>query len=363
MSVFLGVPVDLAYHLVCWITAILAPLAGGLAAAAAIIAFTLAVRLILLPLSYVAVRGSVRGERARARLQPRIAELRRRHRNDPQRLQAELAALYRAEGSGMFGGFLPLLIQLPFFSIMYRLFLDHSVGGAPNTLLAHSLLAAPLGSHWLAGAGPLSAQGAVFAGLFVLLAGVAALSVRSARRAAPVIPAVPPLPPAPAKGSAGGAPAAPAAAGRAVSVVTWIVPFASLVTAAIVPLAAGLYLLTTTAWTLAERTVLRRRFLAAAPPAPAAQPPPLRCHLPPAPRPGDPWLPGPAGKTVRARVGAGRYTGRHAGYAAHCDTKHGRGRASYQLAGCRCLTFFTVPGDRKRVAGLHRSADPDRSTA
>ena len=263
MSLFLGVPVDLAYHLVCWIAAILAPLAGGLAAAAAIIAFTLAVRLLLLPVSYVAVRGSVRGERAQARLQPRIAELRRRHRNDPQRLQAELAALYRAEGSGMFGGFLPLLIQLPFFSIMYRLFLDHSVGGAPNTLLTHSLLAAPLGSHWLAGAGPLSAQGAVFAGLFVLLAGVAVLSVRSARRAAPVIPPV--TPPAPAKGSAGGAPAAPAAAGRAVSVVTWIVPFASLVTAAIVPLAAGLYLLTTTAWTLAERTVLRRRFLAGRP--------------------------------------------------------------------------------------------------
>jgi len=41
----------------------------------------------------------------------------------------------------------------------------------------------------------------------------------------------------------------------------WVIPFASLVTAAIVPLAAGLYLLTTTAWTLGERTVLRRRFI------------------------------------------------------------------------------------------------------
>ena len=133
MSLLFGVPVDLAYHLVCWIAAIAAPLAGGLATAVAIIAFTVLVRLLLLPLGYIAVRGSVRGERARARLQPRIAELRRRHRNDPQRLQAELAALYRAEGSGMFGGFLPLLIQLPFFSIMYRLFLDHSVGGAPNS--------------------------------------------------------------------------------------------------------------------------------------------------------------------------------------------------------------------------------------
>jgi YidC/Oxa1 family membrane protein insertase len=257
MSIFFGVPVDLAYHLVCWIAAILAPLTGGLATAAAIIAFTMLVRLLLLPLSYFAVRGSVRGEGARARLQPRIAELRRRHRNDPQRLQAELGALYRAEGSGMFGGFLPLLIQLPFFSIMYRLFLDHSVGGAPNTLLTHSLLAAPLGSHWLAGAGPLSAQGAVFAGLFALLAGVAVLAVRAARRATPVVPPVPPVAAAPAT-PAGGTPDS-----RAIGVVTWIVPFASLVTAAIVPLAAGLYLLTTTAWTLAERTVLRRRVLAA----------------------------------------------------------------------------------------------------
>ena len=183
-STVFGLPVNLAYHLVCWIVAILTPLLGGLAVAAAIIAFTVAIRLALLPLSYFAVRGSVRGERARARLQPRIAELQRRHRGNPQRLQEELGALYRAEGSGMFGGCLPLLLQVPFFSVLYRLFGDHSVGGAPNTLLTHSLLAAPLGSHWLAGAGPLSAQGAVFAGLFVLLAAVAVLAVRATRRAA-----------------------------------------------------------------------------------------------------------------------------------------------------------------------------------
>jgi YidC/Oxa1 family membrane protein insertase len=255
MSVFFGIPVDLAYHLVCWIAAILAPLLGGLGAAAAIIAFTVAIRLALLPLSYFAVRGSVRGEGARARLQPKIAELQRRHARNPQRLQEELGALYRAEGSGMFAGCLPLLLQLPFFSVMYRLFLDHSIGGAPNTLLTHSLLAAPLGSHWLAGAGPLSAQGAVFAGLFALLAAVAVLAVRAARRSTPAT-AAPARRPA-----AGDAQVSTAPAGRAVSLVSWVIPFASLVTAAIVPLAAGLYLLTTTAWTLGERTVLRRRFI------------------------------------------------------------------------------------------------------
>jgi YidC/Oxa1 family membrane protein insertase len=251
-----GLPVDLAYHLVCWIAAILAPLPGGLATAAAIIAFTVAIRLVLLPLAYFAVRGSVRGEGARARLQPKIAELQRRHAGNPQHLQEELGALYRAEGSGMFAGCLPLLLQLPFFSVMYRLFTGHSVGGAPNTLLRHSLLAAPLGSHWLAGAGPLSAQGAVFAGLFALLAVVAVLAVRVARQAtSPGGPAAGSTAP----GSSATPPAAPAS--RAVSLAGWVIPFASLVTAAIVPLAAGLYLLITTAWTLGERTVLRRRFI------------------------------------------------------------------------------------------------------
>ena len=252
-----GVPVDLAYHLVGWIALILAPLLGGLAAAAAIVAFTMLIRLLLLPLSYIAVRGSVRGEGTRARLQPKVADLQRRHAQDPQRLQRELGTLYHAEGASLFGGCLPLLIQLPFLSVMYRLFTGHSVGGAPNRLLTHSLLAAPLGSHWLSGAGPLSAQGAVFAGLFALLAVVALLAVRAARRAAAGETAL----------------AAAQPGGRAVSVLSWLVPFASLVTAAIVPLAAGLYLLTTTAWTLAERTLLRRRFLAAPQP-PAAGPVP-----------------------------------------------------------------------------------------
>ena len=225
---------------------------------------------------------------ARARLQPRIAELQRRHRNDPQRLQAELGALYRAEGSGMFGGFLPLLIQLPFFSIMYRLFLDHSVGGAPNTLLTHSLLAAPAGQSLAGRRGPAQRAGRGVRGA-VRAAGGGRGAGRPGRPAGgpresrpwPAAPAPParsgPCSGGPAgpgdpcsSGPRSGGPCGSIPGGRAIGVVTWIVPFASLVTAAIVPLAAGLYLLTTTAWTLAERTVLRRRVLAAMPPPPAS---------------------------------------------------------------------------------------------
>ena len=256
MSVLFAIPVDLAYHLVCWLAAILAPLPGGLAAAAAIVVFTVAVRLVLLPLSYYALRG----ERARAQLQPRVQELRRSYARQPERLQRELPALYRAEGTSMFAGCLPLLLQIPAFSLMYRLFVSHSVAGGPNVLLAHSLLAAPLGSQWLTGAGPFSAHGAVFAVLFALLAVVGGLAVRAARATAakPAPEPKPALAPKPAPAAKEPA-AVTGAVDRAAGLLTRLMPFGSLVLAAIVPLAAGLYLLTTAAWTLAERAMLRRR--------------------------------------------------------------------------------------------------------
>jgi YidC/Oxa1 family membrane protein insertase len=252
MSVLFGMPVDLAYHLVCWLAAILAPLLGGLAAAAAIILFTVLVRLVLLPLSYYAFRG----ERARNRLLPQVQALQRQHAKDPERLQRELSALYRAEGTSMFAGCLPLLLQLPFFSLMYRLFLSHSVAGAPNSLLSHRLLAAPLGSWWLGGAGPFSAQGAVFAAVFLLLAAVAAAAIRAARRAKAAAEAEAAT--ARPRAAAGPATPDPAAADRVVGWLSRVMPFGSLVMAAIVPLAAGLYLLTTASWTLAERAAIKR---------------------------------------------------------------------------------------------------------
>jgi YidC/Oxa1 family membrane protein insertase len=243
MSVLFGMPVDFAYHLVCWFAAILAPLFGGLAAAAAIVVFTMLIRLALVPLSYYAVRG----ERARNRLLPQVQELQRRHAKDPERLRRELAAVQRAEGTSMYAGCLPLLLQLPFFSVMYRLFLSHSVAGSPNTLLSHRLLAAPLGSWWLSGTGPVSAQGVVFAGLFVLLAVIGVAALRAARRTRTQ-----------AQTQAQATPTQTAAADRAVGLLSNAMPFGSLLMAAIVPLAAGLYLVTTAAWTLAERAAINR---------------------------------------------------------------------------------------------------------
>lgn len=250
MSGFYSVPVDAAYHVVSAFLSILTPLLGGLAAAAAIVGFTMVVRLLVLPLSYRAMRGMD----AQARIAPQVQALRKKHAGKPDRLQRELTALYKSEGTSMLTGCLPLLLQWPFLSIMYLLFRSPTVSGSPNSLLTHDLLGAPLGSHWLGGTGPFSLQGLVFAAVFALLAGIGWLSYRMAQRmAAPVT--VTERGPKP-RGRSGAQDERVAAAAGTVAKLT---PYITVVMAAFVPLAAGLYLLTTTAWTLAERTILRRR--------------------------------------------------------------------------------------------------------
>jgi YidC/Oxa1 family membrane protein insertase len=234
---FLSAPMGVAYHIVIALSVFLNPLGSGLATAAAIVAFTVGVRLLLSPLSYHAFRGQAR----LSVLQPKITELRSRYQNQPDKLQQELTALYRAEGGGMLAGCLPLLLQLPFFSVMYRLFLSATVAGQPNSLLTRDLLTTPLGSHWLTGPGPASTQGLLFVGLFALLAGAAFVAARLSRTAE-------------AGPAAAGQPGQPAGLG----LVSRILPYTTVVIAAFVPLAAGIYLLTTTVWTAGERALLRR---------------------------------------------------------------------------------------------------------
>jgi YidC/Oxa1 family membrane protein insertase len=270
MFAFLDVPIDVAYHIVSALAAGLHPVAGSLAAAVAIVMFTAAVRLLLMPLSLYALRGQA----GVAALQTQVQDLQRCYGKQPDRLQRELTALYKENGGAVLGGCLPLLLQVPFFSVMYRLFRSTTVDGRPNTLLAHELLGVPLGSRWLEGPGPLSAHGLVFLGLFALLAIVGWGATRLSRRLLPA----PAGTAAPAAGGRAGATAgpAPAAGGSAVPAaetlaqVSKIMPYLSIAFAAFVPLAAGVYLLTSASWSLAERAVLRRM---AAPPARPAEAP------------------------------------------------------------------------------------------
>ncbi|MEW1635758.1 YidC/Oxa1 family membrane protein insertase [Streptomyces sp. NPDC093801] len=208
-------------HLVAQLGRLLEPVLAESATAAAIVLFTLLVRLALYPLGRAAFRAATPG-----------------------------------------AGCLPMLLQLPVFYLMYRSF------SSGDELLGHRLFAAPLGARWSAAleeGGPFGAQGLVFLGLFAAIAVVAAWSAVRGRRAAVAAPAVAPVLPA-VKG-AGGAVAAPTAeqlaAMRKLGGVLPLLSFGTLITAAVVPLAAGLYLLTTTAWSVAERAWLQHRKAAA----------------------------------------------------------------------------------------------------
>ncbi|MET8681094.1 YidC/Oxa1 family membrane protein insertase [Streptomyces sp. NPDC004647] len=219
------------------------PFFGASATAAAIVLFTLCVRLVLHPLA----RAAARGEKARAALAPRMAELRRKHKNNPERLQRAMSELYAESGSSPLAGCLPMLLQLPVFFVMYHLF-TRSGGG----LLDHELLGAPLGGRWadaLGDGGVFGAHGLVYVGLFAAIAAVAGWTYVRARRAAASAPAAT----APQEAAV---PGMPNMAGMAK--VLPLLSFGTLITAAVVPLAAGLYLATTTAWTAAERAWLHR---------------------------------------------------------------------------------------------------------
>jgi YidC/Oxa1 family membrane protein insertase len=252
MPGFLGVPVGAAYHLVFALTHLLTPVAGGLAAAAAIVLFTVAVRLLISPLSFRALRGQA----AMARLAPKVQALRTRYGRQPERFQRELTALYKQEGTGPFAGVLPLLAQWPFLSVTYLLFRSATVNGAQNQLLSDGLFGVPLGAHWLSGPGPLSVHDLLFLGVLAVLAALCWLSARLARHALAGV-AAPAA--APAAARAGHGQAAAPAGGKGAGVLAGVLPYVTVVIAAFAPLAGAIYLLTTVAWTLAERRLFLRR--------------------------------------------------------------------------------------------------------
>ncbi|WP_370947354.1 YidC/Oxa1 family membrane protein insertase [Amycolatopsis sp. cg5] len=217
---FLDVPVSGAYHLVTWLASITQPVTGPLAVSVAIIVFTLCVRLLLHPLS----RAALRGERARAVMQPELQKLQKKYADNPDRLRQEVAKLQEESGVSLFAGCLPMFAQLPFFWVMYQLFSSATVAGEPNALLAGTLFGSPLGAHW-----PALSGSPVYFGLAAALAVVAWFSSRWQARQSPDSPKF-----------------------------LRLLPYGTVLAAGFVPLAAGLYLLTTTTWTVAERAWLRR---------------------------------------------------------------------------------------------------------
>jgi len=189
--------------------AVFAMLAAVLTPFGAVVALTLAVRAALHPLT----RAAVRGERARLRLAPKLRDIQRRYAKDPRTAAEATLALHRAEGVSPFAGILPALAQAPFFFLLYRMVAGEGAG----TLL---------GAHLLGPAAPL---------FLAVLAAIALVAWLTSRRTAMLMPST-----------------------AKVGKLPRVLPYTTVVGAAFVPMALAVYLLTSTAWTLVENTLLRR---------------------------------------------------------------------------------------------------------
>lgn len=93
-----------------------------------IIALTVLIKLVFFPLSAASYKSMGKMKD----LQPRVQALRERHKNDPQKMNQEMMALYRTEKVNPLGGCLPILIQIPVFIALYWVLLSSvEMRGAP----------------------------------------------------------------------------------------------------------------------------------------------------------------------------------------------------------------------------------------
>lgn len=107
---------------------------GG-AFALAIIILTLLIRAALIPLT----RKQLQSTRKMQLIQPELKALQQRYRGEPQTLMAEQRRLYKENGVSMYGGCLPLLVQMPFIYALYGAFLTviHAAAlSAPKNIAA-----------------------------------------------------------------------------------------------------------------------------------------------------------------------------------------------------------------------------------
>jgi YidC/Oxa1 family membrane protein insertase len=87
----------------------------------AIIFLTILVKALLFPLTK---KGAIASAKMQE-LQPQMQELQAKYKNNPQKLNQEMAEFYKKEGYNPMSGCLPLLIQFPIFIAMYNLFNNH----------------------------------------------------------------------------------------------------------------------------------------------------------------------------------------------------------------------------------------------
>jgi YidC/Oxa1 family membrane protein insertase len=91
----------------------------------AIVVLTIIIRLLLAPLQQFQLVTQRKTMVEQRKLAPEVAELRKKYKKDPQRLNTEMMKLYQEHGVNPLGGLigcLPLIVQLPILTALYYVF-------------------------------------------------------------------------------------------------------------------------------------------------------------------------------------------------------------------------------------------------
>ncbi|WP_113701914.1 membrane protein insertase YidC [Nonomuraea lactucae] len=115
---------------------------SGLTWALTIITLTVFMRILIFPLFLKQMRSS----RKMQELAPKVAELRKRYKNDKQRMNQEVMALYQGAGANPLGGCLPIVAQFPIFISMFTV-LQAMANGQPKYGMTQELVDSARSAH------------------------------------------------------------------------------------------------------------------------------------------------------------------------------------------------------------------------
>ncbi len=101
----------------------------------AIIIMTVIIKVALYPLT----KKQIESTKAMMSLQPKMDEIRNRYKDDKQRMNLELANLYKTEGINPLSGCLPLLVQMPIMIGIFYGIRDFQYVGPSNFLWMESI--------------------------------------------------------------------------------------------------------------------------------------------------------------------------------------------------------------------------------
>jgi len=295
------------YNAIAWlivhIHAGMAPIFGassGAAWALSIVLLTMAMRLLLFPLFV----KQIKSQRAMSALQPQMKELQAKYKNDKERLNQEMMALWKQNGTNPFAGCLPIIVQIPVFFALFRVLNSlHPNKGCTNVhavncfsshfdgiLTAHltqqaslaKVFGVPIGASFSSSAHTLGLLGAsatstkVLAAVLIVIMGATTFITQRQLMA---------------RNKASGGPTMPGNQ----QTLLYILPLVFAVFGLKFPIGVLLYWLTTNLWSMAQQAVVIRRMDGPAGGAAVVTPP----AGPAGPAPGaKPTRPAPAGPSM-----------------------------------------------------------------